>query len=100
MSQPFKGKLKLEPDLEAFHRALIGSTMGTEHDGITVARDFRALFLREDALGKRALFMLLTWCGEYDAPPEDNDALQRWAGKREIAGLIKAALYADLSGPE
>jgi len=51
--------------------------------------------------------MILTWCGEYDVsedddpesrvPPLDPALLQRWAGKREIAAKLKAALYADLT---
>jgi len=51
--------------------------------------------------------MLMSWCGEYDVadddgrvPPIDNNELQRWAGKREIAARIKAALYADLNNIE
>lgn len=91
---------ELKPDLEAFHRALVGSVVGRNYSGEDVAGDFRQLFLREpDALGRRVLFMLLSWCGEYDAPPAGNDDLQRWAGRREIATQLKAALYADLTTP-
>lgn len=89
----------MNPDLEQFNKLLVGSVMGRAHTGEDVAGDFRHLFLREDAVGKRVLFMLMNWCGEYAGPPEDNDALQRWAGKREVAALIKAALYADLTTP-
>ena len=92
----FWRKPKLEPNLEAFNKALIYSVYGRNYDGHDVAGDFRLLFNREPALGQRVLFMLLTWCGEYDGPPDDNDALQRWAGKREVAGRIKAAMHAAL----
>jgi hypothetical protein len=85
-------------ELEAFNKTLVGSVMGREHTGTDVAGDFRHLFLRDDALAKRVLFMLMNWCGEYEGPPEDNAALQRWAGKREVAVYIKTALYADLPG--
>ena len=100
MSWPFKGKPKLEPDIDAFHRALISSTIGRAHDGRDVAGDFRSLFNQNPHLGQRVLFVMLSWCGEYDDPPEGNEGLQRWAGKREIAGRIKAAMYADLSETE
>ena len=92
-------------DLEGFHEALVRSLDLQRYGPADVIREFRALFLREDeALGRRVLFLLLTWCGEYDVsdddmpvPPIDPNALQRWAGKREVAAKIKAALYADLS---
>ena len=49
----------------------------------------------------------MSWCSEYDVadddgrvPPIDNNELQRWAGKREIAARITAALYADLNNVE
>ena len=65
------------------------------------------MFLEAADRGKRVLFMLMTWCGEYDVsndegrvPPLDPNALQRWAGKREIAARLKAALYADLNNIE
>lgn len=100
MIWPFRRRTKLKPDLEGFHRALINSVVGRDHDGHSVAGDFRALFNREPLLGQRVLFMLLKWCGEYEGPPSGStEALQRWAGKRELAGLIKAAMYADLSHP-
>ena len=86
----------MNPDLETFNKMLVGSVMGRDHSGRDVAGDFRSLFLRDD-VGKRVLFMLMNWCGEYDAPPESNEELQRWAGKREVAAFIKAALYADLT---
>jgi hypothetical protein len=90
----------LKPDLEKFNQLLVGSVLGREHKGTDVAGDFRSLFLREpNELSRRVLFMLMNWCGEYEGPPEDNAALQRWAGKREVAALIKAALYADLTTP-
>ncbi len=95
----FQRKPKLEPDLRGFNEALIRSVFKKEHDGAAVAGDFRSLFLREPILGERVLFMLLKWCGEYDQPPESNDGLQRWAGRREVAARIKAAMYADLSSP-
>lgn len=94
---PFRRRPKLNPDLDAFHREVIHSVYGREHDGRSVAGDFRSIFLSEPARGKRVLFMLLTWCGEFEGPPDGNDDLQRWAGKREIAERIKAAMYADLS---
>jgi len=92
-------KVTLEPDLEAFTSGLIGSVVGREYTNVDVARDFRYLMMTDPALGKRVLFMLLTWCGEFDDPPESNEDLQRWAGKREVAARIKAAMYADLSSP-
>ena len=97
---PFTRKPKLQPDLVAFHNAIIHSTYGRSHDGYDTSGDFRSLFNREPQLGQRVLFMILTWCGEYETPPEDNEALQRWAGKREVAGFIKAAMFADLTHSE
>jgi hypothetical protein len=94
----------LTPDLEEFHAALVHSLDLQRYGPADVIRDFRALFLRDEALGRRVLFLLLTWCGEYDVsdgdvpvPPIDPNELQRWAGKREVAAKLKAALYADLS---
>jgi hypothetical protein len=100
MIWPFKRRPKLEPDIDAFHRALINSTMGRAHDGRDIAGDFRSLFNENPHLGQRVLFVMLSWCGEYDDPPAETEALQRWAGKREIAGKLKAAMYADLSATE
>ena len=100
MNWRFWRKPKLNPDLNDFHSQLIHSVYGRDHDGRDVIGDFRSLFIRTNpALGNRVLFMLLTWCGEYEPPPTDNDALQRWAGKQDIAGQIKAAMYADLVTP-
>ena len=101
-------KQQLSPDIQSFHQDLLKAVDLHRHDSSQVAIDFRRLFLRDPELGKRVLFMLLTWCGEYDVsnddddpvPPLDRDKLQRWAGKREIAGNIKAALYADLTPTE
>ena len=91
----------LEPDLEDFHRQLVQSLDLARYGPADVARDFRALFLEDADRGKRVLFMLMTWCGEYDvSPPLDPNELQRWAGKREIAARLKAALYADLNNIE
>ena len=92
-------KRTLEPDVEGFTSALIGSVVGREYSTTDVARDFRHLMMTEPDLGKRVLFMLMTWCGEFEDPPESNEDLQRWAGKREVAARIKAAMYADLSSP-
>lgn len=101
-------KRKLTPDLEAFNKALARS-VNLNYGPEAVAGDFRRLFLNEPELGKRVLFMLLTWCGEFEVdnpddpesrvPPVDPMLLQRWAGKREVAAKIKAAIYADLNNP-
>jgi len=94
--RPFRRKPAL--DLEKLRRMLHGSVAGRDHSNLHVAQDFRALFLNNDPeLGKRVLFMILTWCGEYDLETPGKEDLERWAGKRDIAGKIKAALYADLS---
>jgi hypothetical protein len=89
--------MRLEPDLEDFHQQLVTSLDLQRHGPADVARDFRKLFLEDPYLGKRVLFMIMSWCGEYDV---DNNELQRWAGKREIAARIKAALYADINNIE
>jgi len=89
----------LNPDPKGFNQALRRSVDVDRHGPVDVARDFRRVFVRDDdGAGKRVLFMLMTWCGEYgiDTPSDPNE-LQRWAGRREIAGKIKAALYADLT---
>jgi hypothetical protein len=97
MNWPFSRKPKLEPDVEAFLDALHKSVAGKQLDGKDIAVAMRHLFTRHDPqLGRVVLHALLTWCGEYENPPEDNEALQRWAGKREIAVRIKAAMHADL----
>lgn len=100
-------EFKLEPDLEDFHHQLVTSVDLQRHGPADVARDFRTLFLEDRDLGRRVLFMLMSWCGEYDVadddgrvPPLDPNELQRWAGKREIAARIKAALYANLNNIE
>ena len=90
-------KPKLTPDLNKFNNELIHSVYGRMYDDRDVAADFRHAINSEPARGRRVLFTLLTWCGEYSGPPEDDAALQRWAGKQEIAALIKAAMFADLS---
>lgn len=97
----------LKPDIEGFHKALVTSVNLERYGPDDVARDFRQVFAGDDIVGRRVLFMILTWCGEYDVsededlesrvPPLDPALLQRWAGKREIAAKLKAALYADLT---
>ena len=95
----FKRKT-IEPDLQAFDLALKKSVNLESHDGQQVAKDFRRLFLHDPALGKRVLFMLMTWCGDYESDiPDDHNGLERWAGKQEIAWKIKAALHANLDDP-
>ena len=105
-----KRKPKLEPDLHAVNKALADTGGVSDLDGLDVAKLFRQFFLNDETgAGKKVLFLLLTWCGEYEAddpdnpearvPPADPVLLQRWAGKREIAAKIKAALYADLRDP-
>jgi hypothetical protein len=99
--------MTVRPDLEDFHKQLVTSVDLHRHGPADVARDFRTLFLEDKGLGRRVLFMLMSWCGEYDVsddggriPPLDPNELQRWAGKREIAARLKAALYADLNNLE
>ena len=105
-----KRKPRPEPDLEAFNRALADVAGVSELDGLDVARLFRQFFLNDETgAGKKIMFLLLSWCGEYEiddpddpdgrVPPVDPALLQRWAGKRAIAAKIKAALYADLRDP-
>ena len=100
----------LEPDLEEFNKALMHVAGVADMDGLDIAKLFRHFFLGdENEQGKKVLFLLLTWCGEYEVddpddpngriPPTDPALLQRWAGKREIAAKIRAALYADLRDP-
>lgn len=89
----------MSPDLDRFNDLLRDSVLGRDMDGEQVALDFRRLFLRDTELGRRVLFMLLTWCGEYDALIPKGEELPRWAGKREVAARIKAALYGDIETP-
>lgn len=89
----------MTPDLERFNDLLRDAVLGREMDGERVALDFRRLFLREPDLGRRVLFVLMTWCGEYDATIPKGEDLPRWAGKREIAARLKAALYGDIETP-
>lgn len=96
----FWRKPKLKPDLEKFHSEIIHSVYGRDYSDRDVAGDFRRTINEERHRGRRVLFALLTWCGEYTGPPEDDASLQRWAGKQEVAALIKAAMYADLSPEE
>ena len=95
-----KPQPQLIPNLEEFHSAIVHSVYGRDYTAEDVAADFRRTMDEEPARGRRVMFSLLTWCGEYMGPPEDNDALQRWAGKQEVAALIKAAMHADLSPEE
>lgn len=88
------------PDIEQFNRTLMRSVVGRMYTELDVARDFRSLFNREPQQGQRVLFTILKWCGEYEAPPDDPEELKRWAGKREIAQLIKTVMYADLASEE
>jgi len=105
-----KRKPKLEPDLEEFNKALMHVAGVANMDGLDIAKLFRHFFLGdENEQGRKVLFLLLTWSGEYEVddpddpmgrvPPVDPALLQRWAGKREIAAKLKAALYADLRDP-
>ena len=44
--------------------------------------------------------MLMTWCDDYEGDiPDNNDGLNRRAGKQEIAWMIKAALHGNLDDP-
>ncbi len=90
----------MTPDVEAFNRDLIRHNVGASLDGDAVARVFRAFFTQDPARGRKVLFILLHWCGEYDTDvPTDPHELQQWAGKKQVAALIKAAMYADLDAP-
>lgn len=105
---PFKKrKPELKVDMDAFNAALLAAVDLNRYQPEDIARDFRVLFQGNDVLGKRVLFMLLTWCGEYEVgddvdriPPIDGDELQRWAGKREVAAKIKAAVFAYIEQPK
>jgi hypothetical protein len=44
-----------------------------------------------------ALIWLLEQLGEFKPPPSDPHELARWAGKKEVAHDLKAALYAPLT---
>jgi hypothetical protein len=91
----------LTPDVAGFLDAVHASVAGKRYDNHQAAADFRRLFLLDPELGRRVLHTLLTWAGEYTFEiPQESEALQRWAGKREIATRIKAAMYADLTTPE
>jgi len=105
-----KRRPKLDPDQEAFNKVLMHVAGIQDMDGLDVAKLFRHFFLGDDnEQGRKVLFILLTWCGEYlvddpddpnnRVPPVDPALLQRWAGKQEIAAKLKAALYADLRDP-
>ena len=105
-----KKRPTLKPELELFNQALANQAGVTELDGLEIAKLFRHFFINDETgAGKKVLFMLLTWCGEYEVddpdnpearvPPTDPALLQRWAGKREIAQKLKTALYGDLRDP-
>lgn len=96
-----KKSVDLIPDVDQFNRDLIKSVNVENYDGQQVAADFRRLFLKDPDLGKRVLFILMKWCGEYENNiPTSTDELNRWAGKKEIAWNIKAALNANLDNPK
>jgi len=104
-------KTRLVPDFEGFHRSLLRAVGVEGYQPRDVAMDFRQVFLREDdgGAGRRVLFTLLTWCGDYAVddpdnptsriPPVQTEELHRWAGKQEVGGQIKTALYVDLTPP-
>lgn len=91
----------MTPDPLGFAHECAMAVYGRQYDEVSMVRDFRRLFLSDPALGKRVMFTMLVWCGEYLAAEEipTGEALQRWAGRREIAARIKAAMHADLSTP-
>lgn len=59
---------------------------------------FRVVLLSEGSASDIVLTCLLEWLAEYTLPPADAHELARYAGKREVAFLIKAQLYSgDIS---
>lgn len=90
---------KVVPDYDTFWAELARRLNLNHYDDIQLARDFRRVFL-ETTRGRRVLFRLLDWCGEYDVgddvPPVDPNQLQRYAALRQLAGKIKTAVYADM----
>jgi len=104
-------KTRLEPDFMGFHRDLFRQVGVEGYMPRDVATDFRQVFLRDDdgGSGQRVLFTLLSWCGDYTVddpddpssriPPIQTEDLHRWAGKQEVGGKIKTALYVDLTPP-
>lgn len=101
-------KRSVHPDLEDLKHRLYRDCATAMQDGFEIAQDFRHLFFNpnDNGLGRRVLYRLLLWCGEYDAPdpddpsapfpPTDPAELQRWAARIGVAAMIKSALYADL----
>lgn len=69
-------------------------------DDIDVAQAFRRTLLADDSSSATALVKLFELLGEFTPPPEDPHELVRWAGKREVAHNLKAALYAPLTNPQ
>lgn len=46
--------------------------------------------------GRQVLYQIFLWGGLYTPDPEDNQALQRMAGRRDVCLRILAALNAEL----
>lgn len=86
-------------DILGFAHECAMSVYGRDYDELAMARDMRRLFMADPALGRRVLFTLMAWCGEYEFEVPTGEALARWAGKKEVAARIKAALHADLTTP-
>lgn len=62
-----------------------------------VAQALRHTFFSDHPSSAAALIWLLEQLGEFKPPPSDPHELARWAGKKEVAHDLKAALYAPLT---
>lgn len=66
-------------------------------DDVDVAQAFRRTLLSDSPHSSATLVKLFELLGEFVPPPADPHELARWAGKREVAHDLKAALYAPLT---
>ncbi len=87
------------PDPEAFLAALRKTHGLADYTARDRRRDFRRVFAGS-ADGRRVLYQILLWGGLYDPSgevPLEPQALQRWAGRRDLAAEILTALNAELA---
>jgi hypothetical protein len=84
--------VKIDEDLA---RTAVG-VQARSLSGVEIAQAFRHTFFANHPSSAVAMVHLFELLGEFTSPPADPHELARWAGKRQVAHELKAALYAPL----